>query len=105
MLIKSRLRLVFLQTQLIRDRDQILAREAFAAREQKRVRLPELPMRSRKLGELGREVGSGMKLGIGQVAPNQTEPVEAVEKRHHRTIGGVAEAAAEVPILDKGERW
>ena len=67
------------------------------------MRLPELPMRSRELGKLSREVGSGMELWIGQVAPNQAEPVEAIEQRHHRTIRGEAERAAEVPVLDECE--
>ena len=44
-----------------------------------------------------------MELWIGKVAPNQAEPVEAIEQRHHRTTRGEAERAAEVPVLDQGE--
>ena len=86
------------------NRKQLLAREPLPPRQQERMRAPELPMRSRELGELCGQVGSGMELWIREVAPNQADSIEAIEQRHQRTIRGDAVRASEIPVLDECER-
>ena len=44
-----------------------------------------------------------MKLGIGKVAPDQPQRLVALEQRTHRPLGGEAERATEVSVLDQGQ--
>ena len=56
-----------------------------------------------ELRELGGQVGAGMHLWIGEVAPDEPQAVVAIQKRAQRTACREAERAAEVPVLDQRE--
>ena len=62
-----------------------------------------LPVGRGELGKLRREIRPRMKLGIGEVSPDEAQCVEAIEERHHRPAGGEAEPAPEVPVLDQSQ--
>ena len=68
------------------------------------MRLPELSVCGGELGELRREIRSGMKLGIREVAPDEAKAIEAIEQGHHRSAGGEAIGTSEVPVLDQRQR-
>ena len=63
--------------------------------------VPEPPAQAGQLGELRGEVRARMERGHGEVAPDEAEPVEAVQERLHRSTGLEAVRAAEIPILDE----
>src|SRR5919106_7092158 len=68
------------------------------------MRLPELSVCGGELGELSREIRSGMELGIREVAPDKAKAVEAIEQGPHRSAGGEAIRTSEVPVLDQRQR-
>ena len=65
------------------------------------MRLPEPPVRSRQLRELGGQVRAGMELGIGKVPPDQSQVGVPPEQRLDRQLRRVAEPATEVAVLDQ----
>ena len=62
--------------------------------------LPELSNRRRQLRELGRKIGPGMKLGVREVPPDETQALEAIQQGLERPAGCEAEWATEVAVLD-----
>ncbi len=83
-LCERRFDLVRIQIEPLRHGEKILVREPVAPGEQQGMRLPELSVDSGKLGELGREVRSGMQLGVGEMSPDKSKGSEAVQQRLHR---------------------
>ncbi len=69
------------EVELLRHLEQPLEREALPAGEQQRMRVPELAVGRSQLRQLGGEVGAGVELRIGVVAPDQLQAVVALEQR------------------------
>src|SRR2546426_323964 len=65
------------------------------------MRLPELSVDRRELGELRREIRSRMQLGVWKVSPDEAKGVEAIQEGFNRPVRGEAERTPEVPILDQ----
>ena len=76
--------LVSVQLHLTGELDQPVAGELPATGEETRVRLPELPVRGRKLRKLGGQVGAGMQLGVGEVSPDEPQVMITIEQRVDR---------------------
>ena len=64
------------------------------------MRFPELFVHPRQLGELRREVRSGMQLGVGEVSPHEAKGLETLQERLHRQTGGEAVRTSEVAVFD-----
>jgi hypothetical protein len=100
---KRRLGFRRVQPESTRHLEQPIGCEFLATGEQQRVRLPESALRRGELGELRGAVGAGMKLGIGEVAPDQPQLVKALKQGFDRPLCGEAVRATEVSVLDQSE--
>ena len=100
---KCRLGIRRVQAKSARHLEQPIGWKLLATGEQQRMRLPESAVRRGELGELRGAVGAGMKLGIGEVAPDQPQPIETPKQGFDRPLGGEAVWAAEVSVLDQRE--
>ena len=74
-----------------------------AAGQEQGIRLPELATRCRELRELRGELGSGVKLRVRKLAPDQAQGLVALKERFQRSARGEAKRAAKVPVLDQRE--
>ena len=82
--------------------DEIRRHQRVLVLEQQVVHLPELALRRRRLGRLGRELGVRVDVGERQVAEDVAQVV--AELRHdlaHDRLGAAAEGALEVAVLDE----
>ena len=85
--------------------DEVLDSSRSWWREQEVVHLPEAPLRARRLGRLGGELGVVVHVGERQVAEDVAQVVaEALVQLAHDAGRAAAERALEVAVLDERQR-
>ncbi len=71
--------------------------------EEEIVHLPELALRARRLGGLGRELGVRMHFHERELPEHEAHPVpEVLEQHFHGGISLAARRALEIPVFDDG---
>ena len=92
-----------IESQLANVRQQVIVVQRTLPSEQQVVHLPKLPMCARRLGDLGRGLGVGVRLDHGEVPEYKANTLPQVVQ-HTLELGkcATAERALEVGVLDEG---
>ena len=92
-----------IESQLANVRQQVIVVQRSLSPEQQVVHLPKLPLRARRLGDLGRGLGVGVCLDHREVPEHQANTLPQVVQ-HTLELGerATAERALEVRVLHEG---
>jgi len=94
---------LYIESQLANVRQQVIVVQRSLSPEQQVVHLPKLPLRARRLGDLGRGLRVGVRLDHREVPEYKANTLPQVVQ-HTLELGkrATAEWALEVRVLDEG---